>query len=66
MYYDTSGYLSIIVTDSDGVSTVMYLVGSYKDLKKLARGTGLEVHHLIEKRFWETVPEIRKIKEVLP
>lgn len=27
------------------------LVMSYKELKKVAKGTGLEAHHLIEKRF---------------
>ena len=28
-----------------------YGLKSYKELKKLVKGTGLEVHHLIEKRF---------------
>ena len=27
------------------------VVGAYRDMKKLVKGTGLEVHHLIEKRF---------------
>jgi len=28
-----------------------YGIDSYKNLKKLTKGTGLEVHHLVEKRF---------------
>ena len=26
-------------------------IGTYKDLKKLNKGSGLEVHHIVEKRF---------------
>jgi hypothetical protein len=31
------------------------VTASYKYLKVMAKGTGLEVHHLIEKRFANTI-----------
>ena len=36
------------------------MTGNYNELRKIAAGTGLEVHHLIEKRFW-VVPGMREI-----
>ena len=30
-------------------------IGTYKDLKKLNKGSGLEVHHIVEKRFAGTL-----------
>jgi hypothetical protein len=40
-----------ILTISKGANAAEVLVDSYKNLKKFVSGTGLEVHHLIEKRF---------------
>ena len=45
-----------IVLDID-ISELIGKLGTYWELKQLTRGTGLEVHHLIEKRFLR-VPEI--------
>ncbi len=40
---------------SDFAYAAKYGVGTYRDLRKLTNGTGLEVHHVIEKRFSQVV-----------
>jgi len=42
-----------------------YGIDSYKNLKKLTPGTGLEVHHLIEKRFAGIFKPPKKANEML-
>ena len=34
---------------ADGVDTT---IDTYRNLRKLSKGTGKEVHHILEKRFW--------------
>ncbi|MFK8288388.1 hypothetical protein ACI76W_03930 [Capnocytophaga canimorsus] len=44
---------------------VTYGIDSYKNLRKLVKGTGLEVHHLIEKRFAKIFKPPKKAREML-
>ena len=34
------------------------MIGSYSDLRKIAKGTGNEVHHIVEQRFVRMHPEL--------
>lgn len=40
-------------------------IGTYKDLKKLNKGSGLEVHHIVEKRFAPSISTNLKQNEML-
>ena len=40
-------------------------IGTYKDLKKLNKGSGLEVHHIVEKRFARSISPNLKQSEML-
>ena len=66
---DASKYIQILLANKNALLENKYIVlaigtfelvgklGTYSELKLLARGTGLHVHHLIERRFLR-VPEI--------
>jgi hypothetical protein len=41
-----------------------YGIDSYKNLRKLVKGTGLEVHHLIEKRFASIFKPPKKARDM--
>ena len=40
-------------------------IGTYKDLKKLNKGSGLEVHHIVEKRFAPSISPNLKQNDML-
>ena len=47
-----------VVEAASSTQTVSRLVGEYKNLRKIFKGSGFEVHHIIEKRFFEAFPEL--------
>ena len=44
-----------VVEAASSVQTVSRLAGEYKDLRKIFKGSGFEVHHIIEKRFFKSI-----------
>ena len=46
-----------VIEVASSAQTVSRLAGEYKDLRKIFKGSGFEVHHIIEKRFIDVFPE---------
>jgi hypothetical protein len=47
-------------------SELIGLIGTYNDLKTKTTGTGLEVHHLIEKRFFPMFSDLFTSRGMMP
>ena len=57
--------LAILVIASMFLSSFIVNSLEYKDLKKLNKGSGLEVHHIVEKRFARSISPNLKQSEML-
>lgn len=61
----TARVLSVSDNVTDTIITVDRVAGSYRDLRKAFRGTGFEIHHIIEKRFIDIIPSHPSVRNMI-